>query len=371
MPAPIPYFDAVWSWDNSASAYVNNTIEARSSGGTAFSILADTPDRLYLRGTERFDLATFELAVAGAGLGTLTYEYSSTLTGGVVTGWTQFVPLINYTFDGTGGAERFSTLSLTGWVSGTFNATNPHAAAPPDSTAGYWIRIYSSAVTTAPTVNRIKKRAYPAYAIAADVQNQLSISTAFSSSTIPSLITVEDYLHAAASYIDMKAWKSWRPNIAVREEHDFNIAGFKLRHRFPSSVLTLEVWNGSDYDLKTQGRSSDYFLVPDIGMVYFARYFLLPARMSSYTAPIWGWGEFAHSVRITYLYGRDIHEDELWGGTVWDIAKKLAAIDIVQNTDFQTWTVSGADKISLDRKIENWKMEVEDKLDTMRGMIVF
>ena len=41
-----PYFTAVWVWDNSASAYVNNTLEAHSKNGTAFSIFADANDYL-------------------------------------------------------------------------------------------------------------------------------------------------------------------------------------------------------------------------------------------------------------------------------------------------------------------------------------
>ena len=43
-----PNLTAVWVWDNSASAYVNNTLEAHSKNGTAFSIFADANDYLYL-----------------------------------------------------------------------------------------------------------------------------------------------------------------------------------------------------------------------------------------------------------------------------------------------------------------------------------
>ena len=43
-----PYFTAVWVWDNSAGAYINNTLEAHSKNGTAFSIFADANDYIYL-----------------------------------------------------------------------------------------------------------------------------------------------------------------------------------------------------------------------------------------------------------------------------------------------------------------------------------
>ena len=56
---------------------------------------------------------------------------------------------------------------------------------------------------------------------------------------------------------------------------------------------------------------------------------------------------------------------------VYDMAKKLAAIDVVRSSDFGQLVVSGTDRIQLMQKIEGWNMEVEDKLDSLRAWEIF
>ena len=58
-------------------------------------------------------------------------------------------------------------------------------------------------------------------------------------------------------------------------------------------------------------------------------------------------------------------------GMVYDMAKKLAAIDVLRSSDFGQLVVSGADRIQLMQKVEGWNMEVEDKLDSLRAFEVF
>ena len=95
--------------------------------------------------------------------------------------------------------------------------------------------------------------------------------------------------------------------------------------------------------------------------------------MASYNAPvwIWGFGEYTYPIRITYSYGRNIFTHSKDGGVVWDIAKKLAAVDVFTNTDFSVLTVSGSDKVTMDRKIDLWRAETDDRLEKLRGWSVF
>ena len=58
-------------------------------------------------------------------------------------------------------------------------------------------------------------------------------------------------------------------------------------------------------------------------------------------------------------------------GMVYDMAKKLAAIDVLRSSDFGQLVVSGADRMQLMQKVEGWNMEVEDKLDSLRAFEVF
>ena len=108
-------------------------------------------------------------------------------------------------------------------------------------------------------------------------------------------------------------------------------------------------------------------------MVQFSRYFLLPARFTSYNAPVWRWGggEFTMPVKVTYLSGRDIQTDTRQGGIITDITKKLAAIDVVRNSDFGGAVVGGLDRVSMSERISGWDEEVRETLDSMKAFEVF
>ena len=108
-------------------------------------------------------------------------------------------------------------------------------------------------------------------------------------------------------------------------------------------------------------------------MVQFSRYFLLPARFQSYNAPVWRWGggEFTMPVKISYLAGRDINTDYRQGGTIQDIAKKLAAMDVMRSADFGNIAVSGMDRVQMGDRMQQWQMESEDRLDYMKAFEVF
>ena len=374
-----PHFSAVWVWDNSANAYINNTLESQLVGGTTFTVLEATADYLYLGNESRFDLAYFNLAIAGS-LGTLTWQHWDG------SAWTQFAPGRSYTY-ATGsdpgyvnygflrdGVETFD--NLLGWA-GCHLITTDHGSgqgvASPDAVDRYWIRVRSaSSVTTAPTVNNIRCRCYAAYCTATDVANIMQLDTDFSSSTSPTRNAVEDAIHAAQSYIDHETQKSWRVNFVLNEHHEYRASGITLVRSPAWKVLSLEVWNGSEWDAKEEGRNQDYFFTPDYNLLMFSRYFLLPARFQSVASSLgwWGWGEFVHPVRISYLYGGDIFTNEREGGMVFDVARKMAAIDVWQSHDYSIMSVSGSDKVPLERKIQLWRDETERKLDSLKGWVV-
>jgi len=365
-----PWFSAVWVFDTSAADFVDNTIEAQLKGGTAFTILEATGDYLYLGSESRFDMAGFYYATSGVVSG-LVWEYYK---GGT---WTRFVPRWEHDFTSS-GAEEFDYLN--GWTTFTITTTSPHTASTvPDSDARYYIRLSASSITTSPTVKKIECRPYAAYCTPTDVANLLQFENDFDEVTRPLRSFVEDRIHTAQDYIDYRTRKSWRLNYREHEQHQFSIAGFKLEYRDLRTVTKLEIWNGGGYETKTTsaidgGRDGDYFWLPDEGMIKFARYFIIPARFQSGRG-FWGgygFGEFDWPVRVSYMHGKDIDRDR-YGATVFDIACKLAAIDIVNNSDFSVLAVMGVgtDKVSMEQKIENWKKEIEDRLDDMQGWVTF
>ena len=368
-------FTKIFSWDGVGTAsphYTDVTLEAQSPRGTSFTILNTVTHSLYLGHDEKFDMAVFDVEV-GVGLGELTWEYYSTA-------WTQFIPGSGrlthdpdfndmgqpYAF-GVDGVELFPMNLLSDWEKVTINSSNK-----------YWVRVTAASVNTGPSIKRIQMRPLNAYCTTQDVFELLQLANVtstsdFTTSTIPSKKSVEQYIEAAQSKIDFRTRKSWRPNYISEEYHDFNINGIKLRRNDAYKVIAMHIWDGADFEKKTQGRIGDYFLTPDVGFIYFSRYFLLPARFQSYNAPIWRWGggEFTQPIKISYLAGRDINTDSRQGGMIQDICKKMAAIDVMRSADFGNIAVSGMDRVSGSEKISAWQEEIEDRLDFLTAFEVF
>ena len=369
-------FDKVFNWDGvgtSSGDYTDVTLEAQSPAGTSFTLFNSSAHYLYLGHASKFDMAVFDVDTAGS-LGALTWEYRTSSDT-----WAEFVPASGryeidpddseggqYAFD-KDGAEIFPPNLLSDWATVTINSANL-----------YWVRVTTASVATSPTIKRIQMRPYAAYCSTKDIYELLQLKnvlsgTDFTSSTVPSISTVEQYILEAQSYIDMYTRKSWRPNYVANEYQQFNLNGFKLDKPDPYKILSLKIWNGASWDTKTQGRTNDYFLVTDTGMIQFSRYFLLPARFTSYNAPVWRWGggEFTMPVKVTYLAGRDIQTDTRQGGIITDITKKLASIDVVRNSDFGGAVVGGLDRVSMSERISGWDEEVRETLDSMKAFEVF
>ena len=368
-------FTKIFNWDGGGTTsahYTDVTLEAQAPARAAFTILNSATHYLYLGHDSKFDMAIFDLEIAGS-LGLLTWEYHNGTT------WTEFIPASSryaldpddnegaaYAFD-RDGTEIFPRNLLDEWATVAIN-----------SVTKYWVRVSTASVSTAPTIKRIQCRPIATYVTSKQVFELLQLknitnTTDFTTSTVPSKDTVEVFINEAQSYIDMNTRKAWRPTYIHDEYHEFNLNGMKLDKPDCYKIQSLKIWNGASWDIKVQGRKNDYFLVPDTGMVQFARYFLLPARFTSYNAPVWRWGggEFTQPIKISYLAGRDINTDSRQGGVIQDICKKMAAIDIMRSSDFGNIAVSGMDRVSSSEKISAWQVEIEDRLDFLTAFEVF
>ena len=366
-------FDQVYAFNGTAFGD-NLANQARTPAGTAFSILGDTDHFLYLGNDHKFDMAVFDLDVAGA-IATPKWEYYNNDT----TSWAEFIPSsgnssydpddsegVQYRFE-IDGAETFPTNRLDSWTKNTVN-----------SLSKYWVRASTSSVTIAPTVKRIQMRPLAAYCTTKDVFELMQLGPVlgvadFSDATTPSQSTVEKFIQEAQSYIDFMTRKSWRPTIVYNEGHEFNLSGFKLDRPDPYKVISMKIWDGQQWELRTQGRKGDFFLVKELGMIHFSRYFLLPARFQSYNAPVWRWGggEFQTPIKVTYLNGRDFNTDNRENGMAQDICRQLVAIDITRSADFGGAVVSGMDRVQLAQRMEGWKIEIDEQLEALRAFETF
>jgi hypothetical protein len=369
-------FTKIFNWDGgglTAPHYTDVTLEAQSPLGTSFTILNSATHYLYLGHDERFDMAIFDVDVPAA-MGALTWEYYNGST------WIEFIPAsgrlvhdpdvpdygtpYGFTKD---GVEIFPANLLMEWATIAVN-----------SVTKYWVRVTAASVEAGPTIKRIQMRPMSAYCSTKDVFNLLQLqnitdTTDFTTTTVPSKLSVEQFIEAAQSKIEYATRKSWRPQYIAEEYHDFNLNGFRLRRNDAYKLISLDIWDGAGWETKREGRSKDFFLTPDVGIVYFSRYFLLPARFQSYNAPVWrfGGGEFTNPIRVTYLAGRDIHTNPFEAGVIYDTAKKIAAIEVMRSSDFGQLTVSGADRVNMLQKIEGWEKEIEDRVDQMRSWEIF
>ena len=81
-------------------------------------------------------------------------------------------------------------------------------------------------------------------------------TTNFTTATIPSKKTVEQYIEAAQSKIDFRTRKSWRPNYITDEYHDFNLNGKNERMKDLEKAIYFMEQNYRGYEKYSSDTSS-------------------------------------------------------------------------------------------------------------------
>ena len=262
------------------------------------------------------------------------------------------------------------------WIKWSFTSTVPQAATPPDQIERYWIKITATTVTTTAVIDKIRVLPYATYSNPQKIEDYLQLKEGyFTSSSVPSDLSVEDLIRRAEERIDYRTRKSWKFNAITSEPNDpvlsdYNRYGCYPRHRSLIKVYSIKLWTGSDWDTQTEGRANDYFVNFDLGMIYFTRMFMLPAAYGmSGRYYHWGFGEFKNSIQMDYAYGRDPEIDREFF-LVEDIATKLAAKDIMRNANYNQLIVSGTDKVPIEVRTRMIDEEVEQLLDNLTGIFV-
>ncbi len=138
-------FAKVWQFDGTTTN--DHTVEARSTGGTPFTLIADTDDYIYIGMPDnRFYMAHFELAVNGSYTG-LDWEFRN------ASAWTDMTE--------TGGALTSSgdmtwiDDDMANWTKYSLGASGENLSGAPDDTIRFWIRASASAVATTATANDV------------------------------------------------------------------------------------------------------------------------------------------------------------------------------------------------------------------------
>ncbi len=355
---------AVWEWNT--STYTDNTDYVKTA--TDFNFLSNATYTYYIGFDSRFIGLYVDLATNGS-YTSLVFEYMKDQST-----WEK-LELIDSTYSFNTSKYMRWNLPKT-WIKYSFTSTNPHAATPPDNIERYWIRITATTVTTTAVIDKLRVLPYATYTTPLNIEEFLQLPERyFNHNSVPSEFTVEDLIRRAEDRIDYKTKKSWKFNANTSEPNDavlidYNRYGFFPRHRNLIKVYSVQIWTGSSWETQTEGRSSDYFVNFDLGMIYFTRMFLLPAAYGMTGRYFhWGYGEYKNSVKIDYAYGRDLEVDHEFF-IVENLATKMVAREILHNSNYNQLIVSGTDKVPIESRVHILENEIEQQLDELAGVTI-
>jgi len=351
---------AVWSFDSSTNLYTDLTNNIATN--TNFNFISSPTQTFYI-GVDRRSVGLYcDLITAGSYIG-LSYTYT---TNGNTWGSIQLID--SYNFD---SSKYLRWVLPDNWIKYNFLS----ASSPPDTVERYWIKVSCTAVTTTAVISKLRIIPFAEYCTPTDVSRFCGFKKDFDNSTNPSDLTVENRIREAEDIIDYRTRKSFRFNVVTSEQTqptyvDFNRYGFYLRYKDFLKVYSVKLWNGATWSTMTEGRTNDFWVDYNLGMIYFCRMYLIPSvygMVGRYSA--YNFGEFKGSISVDYAHGKDPETDRQFY-----IFKKLAidmtAIDIIRHHDYSSMIVSGSDKVSLEAKIMNLEQNIETRMDELQALVM-
>ena len=327
----------------------------REDAGGVTTVFASPTEYLYVGFARRFDALMSWMVDINSNLGEIHWEFSIENSLARSSDWVEFIPLQPdiHTFS---SAREYAYWDIH---HPSFEAWSPIELVDGDGQK-YWIRIRSSLTSSGNTLSALTIRPY-ALIPTSEVKNQLQRPEDFSYSHPPHDLVVEDHIREAESELFRATEFSYRPEFVEDELVNFKTYGMTLRHRPILDFKRLEVWTGSGWDTKEEGRNSDYNIDPITGVIYLSTIFLGPIPPSLRR----GWserrnqGSFKRGVRVSYVHGRDPRIDSFFPEVV-DIITKHACVDIATNYDFAQLLPTSVDRISLEKKIEIWNEDIDE-----------
>ncbi len=210
------------------------------------------------------------------------------------------------------------------------------------------------------------------YCTADDVRNFLRLPQAFSTSTTPSLSSVNDRINEAEDSMDNETGHAWRIRYSGTKTGEDTTARIEyydvdffyefqtgrpiyLDHRFIRTLDanlgdSLEFWNGSSWDdflaNRVEARESDFWLDYDSGMLFVKQRFgIVKPR----------------GMRIKYRYGESTVPDN-----VKKIAILLTCIDLISTEGKAVLLPETSSGMTYQQKVDLWKKQAETKLNRLK-----
>ena len=347
------------------NAYEDITVETQRLEGDPYTALMAVDDYLYIGSDHRFDMV-FTWLARTATTGGVTWEFSTS------SGFVEFEPdqLVEFRLD---QAKEYAQWGLENtqigrkWQAVAAGTATGFASVPGtlDTTTNlYWVRLkLRTASTEAVQFSAIRVRPYATLATPEMVQEQLQLPTAdgFDDESLPSSETVERFIRGAEDELFRVTGHYYRPEVALEELDNFRPYGMKLRNVPVLDLLRFELWDGSSWDPKREGRDQDWHYVPETGMIYIATIFLdaVPPQLRRGWSQRRNQGSFKRGVRSTYVYGYDPTLDR-FAVEVGRTVVKQAAVDVVTSWDFNQLLPTTVDRMRLSERVSNWRDDVAE-----------
>ena len=261
-----------------------------------------------------------------------------------------------------------------------FDAWRKVAITDIDGVRRYWARISGTPIRGNSTrLTALTIRPFASIATAEDVREQLQFREKFpddaefdanmqynfpdnsNGQTFPlTEKIVERYIRGAEDSIYFITGQYYRPEFQEYELLDFRAYGMALRHRPVLHVYDLAVHNGNDWETKEEGKNHDWHMEYELGMIYISTLFMdvVPPILRRGYSERRNQGSFKRGVRVSYVHGHDT--TDRMAMEVNRIVTKQACIDIISNNDFAWLMPQSLDRVSLERKVQLWREEIEE-----------
>lgn len=253
-------------------------------------------------------------------------------------------------------------LSPFSWQKLSFSNVYPETATALDNIARYWVRLIVS--SGAITVDRVLPQVFNTYATVEEMQGYIGFE--FDDLRAPTIDTVRKMLRASEDWFDRHTRRSFRPRVVYNETYDFNPYGIKLRKYPPWFIVSVGIWNGSDFQTMTEGRSQDYYLDQSTGMLRFTLPYM---RLRSSSGVLSRFRSQPNSTLITYAWGEDFDVSPY----AYDIKRAIlmkTGADLINQNDWTAIFTSGLDTVPKPEKLKNWADEAMKIADELRVPLI-
>lgn len=355
-------FTAIWKYTASVG-YTDLT--SSDSINESFSFISTSSDEFYL-GLDSNIIGIYADLSTNGEYTSLSFTYKSD------SDWKVLNLIDSYSFS---ESKYLRWVLPSDAIKFNFTEVDPYSFTPPDTIERYWIKISCSGVITPAVISKLRAITFATYTTPNNVAKYMQLRKMFDNDTNPTDRTIEDFIRRAEDRIDYRTKKSWRFN-AVTDELDpqlvdYNRYGVFMRHRNFMKVYSVSIWTGNDWQILVEGRNNDYFVNYNLGMLYLTRLFLLPAAYGMTGRYFhWGFGEFKNSMKIDYIYGRDLETDPEYY-MIEGLTNKIVARELWTNHDYSDFIVSGTDKVSLESKVRQLDMDIEKELEELTGVSLY